>query len=107
MLRAKKILAYVAERIEPPSDIDPRTLRPEEYLELYCQNQVRFCVFQASDEKAKGIQLVDHNTTLGTLRAHIWKTGGDVVMYYKSNGKKPEIERILSDRAAAMCKFLA
>lgn len=27
-------------------------------------------------------------------------------MYYKSNGKKPEIERILSDKAAAMCKFI-
>ncbi|KAL9129041.1 MAG: hypothetical protein Q9217_002411 [Psora testacea] len=86
MLRAKKILAYVAERIEtPPPEPNPRALKPEEYLDLYCQNQ-----------------LVEHNTTLATLRAHIWKTGGDVVLYYKSNGKKPEVERILTDRAAAM-----
>lgn len=43
MLRAKKILAYVAERIEPqPEEEDPNALRAEEYLELYCHNQVRF-----------------------------------------------------------------
>lgn len=42
MLRAKKILAYVAERIDPPNpaDPDPNPLQPEEYLELYCQNTV-------------------------------------------------------------------
>jgi WD repeat-containing protein 48 len=41
MLRAKKILAYVAERIEVPSQHpDSDAFRPEEYLELYCQNQV-------------------------------------------------------------------
>lgn len=42
MLRAKKILAYVAERIEPqPEEEDPNALGAEEYLELYCHNQVR------------------------------------------------------------------
>lgn len=41
MLRAKKILAYVAERIEHlPEHPDPQALKPEDYLELYCQNQV-------------------------------------------------------------------
>ena len=41
MLRARKILGYVAERIEPPSDPpDLNALKPEEYLDLYCQNQV-------------------------------------------------------------------
>jgi WD repeat-containing protein 48 len=41
MLRAKKILAYVAERIESPSERpDAAVLKPEEYLDLYCQNQV-------------------------------------------------------------------
>ena len=47
MLRAKKILAYVAERIEPQQKEDkeqnPNALRPEEYLELFCQNQVSIC----------------------------------------------------------------
>lgn len=42
MLRARKILSYVAERIEPaPSKEDEANqMKPEEYLELYCQNQV-------------------------------------------------------------------
>ena len=26
--------------------------------------------------------------TLATLRAYVWKTGGDVLLYYKSNGRK-------------------
>ena len=41
MLRAKKVLAYVAERIDPqPDPPEPGSLKPEEYLELHCQNQV-------------------------------------------------------------------
>ncbi|MCJ1391819.1 hypothetical protein MMC18_004686 [Xylographa bjoerkii] len=41
MLRAKKILAYVAERIEPqPEHPDPDALKPEEYLDLYCHDQL-------------------------------------------------------------------
>lgn len=44
MLRVKKILAYVAERIEaPPEEGDAQEeepLRPDEYLELYCNDQV-------------------------------------------------------------------
>ena len=44
MLRSKKVLAYVAERIEMSSpEPDPEALKPEEYLELYCQNQVGHC----------------------------------------------------------------
>ena len=38
MLRAKKILAYVAERIKPKNDDE--VMKPEEYLELYCHDQV-------------------------------------------------------------------
>lgn len=49
MLRARKILGYVAERIEPAptkEDLEQQAaeggvLRPEEYLELYCNGQVR------------------------------------------------------------------
>ncbi|KLJ05848.1 hypothetical protein EMPG_10737 [Blastomyces silverae] len=73
MLRAKKILAYVAERIDPqnPDDPDANTLKPEEYLELYCQNT-----------------LVPHDMTLSTIRTHIWRTGNDMVLLYKANGKR-------------------
>nr|POE72300.1 ubp9-binding protein [Quercus suber] len=46
MLRAKKIMAYIAERIEPQEDVSStektaeHALKPEEYLELLCQGQV-------------------------------------------------------------------
>lgn len=41
MLRVKKILAYVAERIDPqPENPEPDALLPHEYLELYCNDQV-------------------------------------------------------------------
>jgi WD repeat-containing protein 48 len=40
MLRAKKILAYVAERIEPEQEKAEEVMKPEEYLELWCQGQV-------------------------------------------------------------------
>lgn len=42
MLRTKKVLAYVAERIDPadPNQPEESTMAPEEYLELYCQKTV-------------------------------------------------------------------
>jgi WD repeat-containing protein 48 len=41
MLRAKKILTYVAERIEAqPAEPEPNPMKVEEYLELYCHDQV-------------------------------------------------------------------
>ncbi|KAG9232216.1 WD repeat protein-like protein [Amylocarpus encephaloides] len=72
MLRVKKILAYVAERIEPiPENPDPNALRPEEYLELYCYDQK-----------------LPITMSLATLRAHVWKGGADVMLYYKANGRR-------------------
>ncbi|RDW75105.1 WD repeat protein-like protein [Coleophoma cylindrospora] len=72
MLRVKKILGYVAERIEAaPETPDPDALRPEEYLELYCYDQK-----------------LPITMSLATLRAHVWKGGADVMLYYKSNGRK-------------------
>ncbi|KAJ5246229.1 Protein of unknown function DUF3337 [Penicillium chermesinum] len=73
MLRAKKVLAYVAERIDPPRPEDPEgsAMPPEEYLELYCQK----------------IQCPP-NMTLATIRNHLWRTSGDMILYYKTNGKK-------------------
>lgn len=74
MLRVKKILAYVAERIEPPADgetPEPDALKPEEYLELYCNDQ-----------------LLPITMSLATLRAHVWKGGNDIVLHYKANGRK-------------------
>ncbi|GAP92207.1 putative WD domain-containing protein [Rosellinia necatrix] len=72
MLRVKKILAYVAEKIEPAvEESDSDSLKPEEYLELYCNDR-----------------LLPNTMSLATLRAHVWKGGNDVVLYYKANGRK-------------------
>ncbi|KAF3035722.1 hypothetical protein E8E11_001236 [Didymella keratinophila] len=79
MLRARKILGYVAERIEPPptkeeqekTEAEGTALRPYEYLELYCNGQ-----------------LIDPRMTLASMRAHVWRGGGDVILHYKANGKK-------------------
>ncbi|KAE8407975.1 hypothetical protein BDV37DRAFT_205952 [Aspergillus pseudonomiae] len=73
MLRAKKILAYVAERIDPPNPDEPEenAMKPEEYLELYCHKVP-----------------IPPNMTLATIRTHIWRSSGDMVLHYKANGKK-------------------
>lgn len=91
MLRAKKILAYVAERIDPSYSEDPQegALKPEEYLELYCQKMV--CTASTQDDLvsfANLNQLIPPNMTLATIRAHIWRSSGDMVLYYRANGKK-------------------
>lgn len=71
MLRVRKVLSYVAERIEPPPGEGDETMAPEKYLELYCNDQ-----------------LLSPTMTLATLRTHIWKAGSDIVLYYKTNGAK-------------------
>ncbi|KAK3902083.1 hypothetical protein C8A05DRAFT_34210 [Staphylotrichum tortipilum] len=71
MLRVKKILAYVAERIDPVPEGMEMEMRPEEYLELYCNDQ-----------------LLPNKMSLATLRTQIWRGGNDVVLHYKANGKK-------------------
>ncbi|KAM0473387.1 hypothetical protein ACHAPX_008133 [Trichoderma viride] len=71
MLRVKKILAYISERVEPEQEEDPNALKPEEYLELYCNDQ-----------------LLHPTMNLATLRTHVWKGGSDIMLYYKANGRK-------------------
>lgn len=60
---------------EPPAPASPAKplapLLPEDYLELYCNGQ-----------------LIPPRMTLATIRAHVWKSGGDVVLVYKANGRK-------------------
>lgn len=58
MLRAKKILAYVAERIDPTFTEEPAEgeLHPEEYLELHCQNTVSTLTQRITPE-TPGIEL--------------------------------------------------
>lgn len=88
MLRVKKILGYIAERIEPqPEEPDPDALKPEEYLELYCNDMVSVTE-SMSRLLADSLQKLPITLTLATLRAHIWKGGSDIMLYYKANGRK-------------------
>lgn len=34
------------------------------------------------------LQLLPNTMSLATLRAHVWKGGNDVVLHYKTNGRK-------------------
>lgn len=34
--------------------------------------------------------------TLATLRAYVWKNGGDVILYYRSNGRKASVEKLMN-----------
>jgi WD repeat-containing protein 48 len=34
------------------------------------------------------VQLISPTMTLASIRAHIWRGGGDVLLYYKANGRK-------------------
>jgi WD repeat-containing protein 48 len=33
-------------------------------------------------------QMLPNTMTLSTLRAHVWKGGNDIMLYYKGNGRK-------------------
>lgn len=87
MLRVRKILAYVAERLEGPDERN-KAMRPEEYLELYCQNQVHWSLYPRIYSTDIHAQLVSPKMTLATVRTHMWRGGGDVILAYKSNGRK-------------------
>lgn len=78
MLRARKILGYVAERIEPAltkeeqeqAESDGTALRPHEYLELYCNGQVCFVHHNSyASTHANVSQLIDPKMTLASMRA--------------------------------------
>ncbi|KAK4644511.1 hypothetical protein QC761_305430 [Podospora bellae-mahoneyi] len=96
MLRVKKILGYVAERIDREwkeeververegGEVGEGVMRPEEYLELWCNEQ-----------------MLPNKMTLATLRTHVWRGGNDIVLHYRANGRK-EIK--LTEQVAEMVK---
>lgn len=46
-------------------------------------------------------QIVPPNMTLATIRSSMWRGGGDVLLYYKSNGRK-EIKHASASAAPEM-----
>lgn len=98
MLRAKKIVSYVGDRLPPDAlpegatkGIAPGTGegeagtvmwvgKPEDWLELICQGQV-----------------IQPQQTLTTLRSHVWKSGGDVSLFYRRKDWREVKERAQSE----------
>ncbi|CAG8786793.1 3233_t:CDS:2, partial [Cetraspora pellucida] len=84
MLRARKILSYIVEKLEldqpePGKNVGEKSLtdtlekdektknslKPEMWLELVCSDQI-----------------LPPTMTLATIKSHIWKQNGDLVMTY-------------------------
>lgn len=92
MLRAKKIAAYVAERLEPPfmvlsfaPEVKEGQLppKPEDWLELLCHDQVCVIYPFLMPIYSHKVQVVPPAMTLATIRSYVWKAHGDVVLYYR------------------------
>lgn len=75
MLRARKMAAYVADKLEPADasvEADPNAIRPDAYLDLYCNNV-----------------LLGPKTTLAWMKGQLWKSSqGEMIIHYKANGQK-------------------
>lgn len=96
MLRAKKISAYVTERLQPPymqhhyiplvrEGEEP--YKPEDILELICHDQVYIILFSTYvPSLCLSSQVVPPSMTLATIRSHVWKSHGDVVLLYRLKG---------------------
>ncbi|ODV94991.1 hypothetical protein PACTADRAFT_50826 [Pachysolen tannophilus NRRL Y-2460] len=67
VLRIKKILNFIIDRFDyKPPEANETGFKPEEFIELLCQDQV-----------------LPLDMTLGTVKARIWKKNSDVVLYYR------------------------
>ncbi|EPS36103.1 hypothetical protein H072_10520 [Dactylellina haptotyla CBS 200.50] len=84
MLRARKIVTYIYDRLDPlpaqaggpGTDFGEEKRKPEDWLELMVKDEV-----------------IPLNMTLATMKAHVWRTGGDVVVHYRIKGGEDPIER--------------
>ncbi|KAF2857343.1 WD40 repeat-like protein, partial [Piedraia hortae CBS 480.64] len=65
MVRARRVVRYLAERVLPPRE------RVGDVLELWCKGQ-----------------RVEPKMTLASIRAHVWRDGGDVVFGYRRIGEE-------------------
>lgn len=76
MLRARKVVSYVAERIESaliPSDTKDQ---PDTWLDILCQDKVRLSFTELT-------QIVPPKWTLQTIRTQMWRQGGDIIFTYR------------------------
>jgi len=84
MLRARKVIAYIAERLE--SDLIPEKEKdqPDTWLELLCQEKVFIFIISILT------QIVPAKWTLQTIRTQMWRQGGDIIFTYRLKSDKTE-----------------
>jgi hypothetical protein len=85
MLRARKVLAYVAERLDPDEIPQENKNHPDVWLDLLCQDKVPRLSSVLTDSK-----LVPAKWTLQTIRTQIWRQGGDILFTYRLKSEKVE-----------------
>lgn len=66
MLRVKRILTYITDRMENKTSEMTHHVKPEEWLEVLCNDKV-----------------LPNNMTLATLKATIWRSSGDIQITYR------------------------
>ncbi|KAF3935545.1 hypothetical protein ABW19_dt0202177 [Dactylella cylindrospora] len=84
MLRARKIVTYIFDRLSPKpaqaggpgTDFGEEERPPEDWLELLVKDEI-----------------IPLNMTLATMKAHVWKMGGDVVVHYRIKGGEDPIPK--------------
>jgi WD repeat-containing protein 48 len=85
MLRARKVLAYVAERLDPDEIPQENKNQPDIWLDLLCQDKVPRLSSVLTDSK-----LVPAKWTLQTIRTQMWRQGGDILFTYRLKSEKVE-----------------
>lgn len=76
MLRTKRILTYITDRFETPTQEMHDGVPVEQWLEVLCHGKV-----------------VDNRTTLASLRSVLWKQSGDVAITFRRTTRASESTR--------------
>lgn len=66
MLRVKRILTYITDRMDTKTEEMSRHVKPEEWLEVLCNDKV-----------------LPNGMTLATLKATVWRASGDIQIQYR------------------------
>ena len=81
MLRARKILTYVMDRLDSDLLAEHASQAPSDWLELLCLDKViNWSVKTLSGANNK---VIPPKSTLAMIRLHIWRNSGDIVLYYR------------------------
>ena len=81
MLRARKILTYVMERLDTNLLAEHASQAPSDWLELLCLDKV--INWSAKSLSEANNKVIPSKSTLAMIRLQIWRNSGDIVLYYR------------------------